>query len=69
MQQEDILRDELYRQGLEVIKDLKQKSMTNEEIESQMSNKLNNLFNQGQISERLNNELYNYFVMKINSQN
>ena len=69
MQQEDILRDELYRQGLEVIKDLKKKSMTNEEIESQMSNKLNNLFNQGQISERLNNELYNYFVMKINSQN
>jgi hypothetical protein len=66
LQQENILRDQLYRQGLEVIKNLKGKGMTNEQIESQMLSKLNNLFKQGQISQKVNSELYNFFVMKIN---
>jgi hypothetical protein len=69
LQQENILRDQLYRQGLEVIKNLKGKGMTNEQIESQMSSKLNNLFKQGQISQKVNSELNNFFVMKINSLN
>jgi len=58
LQQENILRNQLYQDGMAMIQALKNKKMPNEEIKKDiLDTKLLNLLNSGQINQRMYNEL------------